>query len=141
MDGLSNTDIDKSLSKIHGFRGSFACNDLPSAKGCGSYVINLDKKGGEGTHWCTLFEELDRIVYVDPFGFPPNKAILKWIYSRGKPYYYNTTDIQALNSSKCGKYAIFLIKQHSKGNSIESIIDHLHGEGIRKSELEVKKKY
>ena len=44
------------------FNGDFSRNDLPRIKD-GAYVINLDERIGQGTHWISLVIDRTTAVY------------------------------------------------------------------------------
>ena len=65
----------------------------------GPQIVNLDRVGGEGTHWCAYW----RNTYFDPLGCPPPPAI-----ERLHPD-YNEIQIQNVHEAHCGQYAIIFL--------------------------------
>ena len=49
------------------FNGVFPRDNLPRIKG-EACIINLDDKKGEVTHWVSLFNDRNNVVYLDSFG-------------------------------------------------------------------------
>ena len=86
---LRNFEIQKYYQNEPKFNGVFSRTNLPKIKD-GAYVINLDEYKSIGTHWITLYENANIIVYFDSFGvehipkeikkFIENKNIIKNIY-------------------------------------------------------------
>lgn len=78
----------------------------------GNYIINLasSNDGTGGTHWCAVRLDKDQALYFDPFGIPPPKKVLKWLFrwvrSNHKKIIINRTEIQNLKSNWCGQYCI-----------------------------------
>lgn len=141
-DETSDTDLNSRLKKIKYYRGAFLSDQIPDSKGNQNYyVVNMDSGKGHGTHWLGLLEFPDRIIYFDPYGFLPNQNVLKWIKSRNKPYFYNKTDVQGMNSTACGKIVKFFIQNVANGNNPNKIISHLAGEGFRAVDKEVERKF
>ena len=141
-DETSDIDLNTHLKGVKNYRGAYLSDKIPNSPGdTNFYVVNMDSGKVSGTHWLSILEFPDKIYYFDPFGFPPNRNVLKWIKSRNKPYLYNSTDVQPINSTACGKYVKFLIANVAKGNDINSVISHLAKEGFQKSNKEVEQKF
>ena len=102
-------EIDEILKKFRiKYNGIYSKNELPNKLLDGFYIINLQSsKDGHGTHWTSLYKINDGLsYYFDAFGFPaPQEVIDKLHY-----YDYNHKDIQNIDSSSCGYYAIGFIK-------------------------------
>lgn len=141
---LSNDDIDKLLStKSSGkplkyYAGCFMKHQLEdmSPENDKIYIINLDEKGGSGTHW-VLVSNLTKcnkrqIVYFNSFGLPPPDVILRFMKrakdstGKKKEVLYNTCQIQDIESVNCGYYCVWVVKQLCRGNSMADILGRFH---------------
>ena len=56
------------------FNDIFLRNNFPKIKD-GAYVINLDNKNSKGTHWVSLFIDINLPVYFDYFGIEANQLL------------------------------------------------------------------
>ena len=133
---MSNFDIQKRLSNLKNFLG---CSEVaPKFLGCFpvltfvktkrqppySVVLNLDTPTGDGTHWVGLYvqstNDKSRAYYFDSYGFPPPDALVKYL----KPIkcYYQTFQIQADHSAKCGYYSCDFLECLEGGASYEDFI-------------------
>ena len=95
----SDEDLYK-LARIFGIRNlrvCYASETDPHYKG--PQIVNLDRVGGNGTHWCAYFHN----TYFDPLGCPPPPAIEKL-----KPD-YNEIQVQDVRESHCGSYCILYL--------------------------------
>lgn len=81
-------------------------DEMNELKDDGFYIINLDNKHGNGTHWTSLYFHPLHSYYFDSYGFVPPLEVEEKI----KPYKYNDADIQDFNSEACGYYALAFIK-------------------------------
>lgn len=112
--------------------------DFESIKSSGKTTIgviyNLDKLGSPGSHWVSMFIDLDNgeINFCDSQGDPPvgningliNKFI-KWYESTTKKkavYKYNTKHYQK-DKSECGVYSCNFIIRRLSGESFDQIIN------------------
>jgi hypothetical protein len=141
---LSNEDIDRLLSNklnskplIH-YAGCYMkhqLDDMNPEEGK-IYIINLDEKGGSGTHW-VLVSNINKcspkqIVYFNSFGLPPPDVVLRFMKrakdknGRKKDVLYNTVQIQDLESVNCGYYVVYVTRQLCRGNSMADIIGRFH---------------
>jgi hypothetical protein len=104
---LSDLDITNILTKHKiPFNGVFSKNLLPKDLKYGWYIINMQSSNQgdrEGTHWVSF--KYDTICeYIDSFGFIYPIEILQ--RTKGKTIIYNKQQIQDINSSSCGWFAI-----------------------------------
>ena len=78
--------------------GIYSKNNLPLELKRGFYIINLDDKNGEGTHWTTFYYNYpDYSIYYDSYGFIAPEMVQNKI----KPYIFNDKEIHSINSSSC----------------------------------------
>ena len=109
--------------------GVFSKDKIPRVPRDGFYIINLqDDKDGNGihlpgTHWVSFYIERSHAVYFDPFGSAPPIQVQNFL-KPFIPYEYNTKEIQNINSSVCGSYAIGFMKYMSSHRSKDPNIDY-----------------
>ena len=73
-------------------------------------IINLDKKGGNGSHWTCLIIKKRKACYVDSFGAMPHKNVIKFCMKHGLGLFYSAYICQSLDSKSCGFYCMKAIK-------------------------------
>jgi predicted nucleic acid-binding Zn-ribbon protein len=129
---IMENDVPKRASKH--FRGVFSFDELDKVtdlplKEPSSFVINLDKSTGPGTHWVALYIDprpgTRSIEYVDSFGDPPpkrvNDAITKMVKREFShlpgllQFKTNGVKLQSVTSPNCGFFAIDFIRKRSNG--------------------------
>lgn len=113
MNTLSNQEINDLVKKkrLHGFHGCFMSDSIPGDLKQGSYIINIDKTGGEGTHWTSLcIGRGGNCFYFDSFGQPAPQILDNQI----TPYSFNNRQLQDYKSSSCGFYCLAFIQYMSR---------------------------
>lgn len=121
MNELSNfelMDLIKHNKLNHYFDGVYSKDQLPELKPTKFYIINLqDSDVGGGTHWCSFYYSKLQSIYFDSYGFPPPKEVESKIGN----YIYNDGQLQDMDASSCGYYALSFIKfLHDKTNKEEA---------------------
>jgi hypothetical protein len=81
-----------------------------------SIVINLDNSTGTGSHWTALYRDKYKINYFDSFGMPAPQELID-MYSKIK-IVHNTHQFQPMRNTNCGAYAVYFIREMSKGTSV-----------------------
>ena len=133
---LSNVDIDRMfMSKyfnkpLKTYGGIYMHDELldKTPEHGKFYVINLDKKNGEGTHWVLVFNVFNNVVYFDSFACHPSDIITGFMKrakgSKGKKktIFYNTVQIQNPESVNCGFFVVFVAKELLKRKSIVNVL-------------------
>ena len=122
---LSNFEIIDAAKRlsIPKFRGVFLRDTLPRRplkKECG--ILNLDDSGGNGTHWVAWYKNGEDKYYFDSFGIQPPKELVNYLKS---DIYYNTEQIQQRDQVFCGHLCLYVLKQMSRGEDLQSIINEL----------------
>ena len=150
---LSSGEIEKILPNkvLKKFKGIYMSDEIPKREN-GFYIFNLDNSKGDysqddntsiGNHWVALFIEDDKAFYLDPFGESPLESIIKWLKRRRPnfPIWYNTTQIQDLNSQNCGWYVIDFLTDMANGVSFYDAIHKYEVNNTKKNEKLIEKKY
>jgi hypothetical protein len=117
---LSNFDIEATAADIPYFRGVFMRDNLPNKindKECG--IVNLDSTDGNGTHWVAYYKHNNNRIYFDSFGLDAPIELQKYL---GKPYIYQTFQLQNAKDSICGHLCLFVLSELCSDNSFNSII-------------------
>jgi glycerophosphoryl diester phosphodiesterase len=102
------------------FRGVFMRNSLPQKienKECG--IVNLDSINGPGTHWVAYYRNGNSRIYFDSFGLDAPKELQKYL---GKPYKYQTFQLQDATDSICGHLCLHVLSELCNGNTFKNII-------------------
>ena len=123
MKPLTNSEIDKIMTKYDNYRGTFSKDMLPKTmKKNEATVVNLiDYFAGDGTHWVCIYndEKLDKAEYFDSFGLVPPNKVIKYMETTNKNIIYNDSQIQNMNSILCGYYCIYYISNsETKGKQL-----------------------
>lgn len=94
------------------------------------FVINLSKREHMGSHWVALYIKRSkkrgerRGYFLCSYGFLPKSWYLTDFIKRiCRHVTYNTTQLQQLQSSVCGKYAACFIIHMIKGYPFKDFID------------------
>ena len=105
---LKNIQITNYFNYKPKLNGAFSRNNLPRIKD-GVYIINLDDKKSNITHWVSLFTDRSAPVYLDSFGI---EYIPQEISNniKHKSITHNTFRIQGNKSIMSGFYCITLIE-------------------------------
>lgn len=105
----SDADLLK-MAKMLGIRGLRICYASETNKRYkGPQIVNLDKVGGRGTHWCVYYDG----DYFDPLGCPPPPAI------EAMNPDYNEIQIQPVDQAHCGQWCLCFISAKQKNKLAE----------------------
>jgi hypothetical protein len=76
----------------------------------GNYIINLADERENGTHWVCFIIRNNQCMYYDSFGITYPNDVKKFIKQNPNiQLYYNTDQVQHLDSSTCGFYCLAFI--------------------------------
>ena len=108
------------------YRGFVMRNDPKPPLQEGYYVVNLDSKDNQGTHWCLFIKTPsdEPNLYFDSFGLNPPVEILDWAKSEGEDVMYSTSHIQQEKSHSCGWFVTLLMKYlttHKKKSATDNL--------------------
>src|SRR3989441_12527301 len=129
IEPLSNFQIiDKCKKfKIRNFKGVFMRNELPNDKisynEC--FILNLDDKDGNGTHWMCIFIKNGVCYYFDSFGLPHPIEVNEYFRKFNKRY-YNSFEIQKGNQVICGHFCIYMLIKLNRNIEFYEILDELY---------------
>ncbi len=126
---LSNYQIIDYFKDNPRFGGVFSKDEI-FEKGKGGqklfYILNLDNKNSEGSHWVLLSMLNDNTsVYFDSYGVTPPEKV-KDFMKRFRPYsVFNNSILQSLGTESCGYYSIFMVEKLLKGHKFIDVLDQL----------------
>ena len=116
---LNDLDITK-IGKI--LLGSKYLGTFPQDKAKfkpGYFIINVDKSGFPGSHWCSLFVDSKKNMYMYDSFARPSKKLLPYLYDMAKKKDYKLINVngksdQHKNSFICGPLSIAWLKAVEK---------------------------
>ena len=98
-------------------------------------VFNLDKHDMDGSHWVSMFVNLnkDRVYYFDSYGEPPpkevdilaNRLIDQGNKNNQKIKYIKNNKRFQFKNSECGVYCMYFITQLLKGKTFNSFKNNI----------------
>ena len=99
-------------------------------------IINVDRAEGAGTHWVAVHSgpKQKRTVYFDPFGMPPDPAVLRWIKTGQSTVIGTTTQLQDLDASSCGYWCLYFLSQLKAGVEVEEILAQFNADDQKANE-------
>ena len=107
---------------IEAFTLRMSCQILRIIFDLWSLVANTHPMDLPGTHW-VCFKSGSPFIYFDPYGISPPTDIMEVI---PKKLYYNTSQIQDLDSTACGWFCIALIlSDKNKKKPTKMLMDFL----------------
>ena len=114
---LSNFEIIDAVKalKIKIFRGVYCRNELPSkpkVNECGK--IDLDSSDNKGSHWVCYFKKGKTKIYCDSYGLISPQEVVNYLK---QPIYYQSEQIQPLNTTCCGHICLYILNELSKDKS------------------------
>ena len=144
---LSNVDIDSYYKNNPRYGGCFSKDDIIHAnpKSNKFYVLNLDSRDGQGSHWVCLYNcDKKYVYYFDSFGVAPAEQVVSFCRKTGtvlapKIPLRNIADIQTLNSSACGYYCIYCLDHLLKGESFLDVVNRFDSVNQRNNERLMKR--
>jgi hypothetical protein len=99
------------------FRGTFAADELKKINLNCTYIVNLDTRRTNGSHWILLSRNHEgNILYFCTSGTPPFELNLLNLLEPYPIIYFSPDNIQSLASSSCGLYCVliaYFISRHA----------------------------
>lgn len=115
------------------FLGVFTADRLPALpeiqprRPCG-LIVNSDPANRPGTHWLAIYYGADgQDEFFDSYGESPSTYNRSWPEHMNPGYRYSTKKLQGDDTSVCGHYCVFYLKQKVAGRSLTSIVDYFPG--------------
>jgi hypothetical protein len=125
MKEMSDLQIEKQFKGENRFGGVYNKDDLNVLDNNKCYIFNMDKKSGSGTHWiCISNISPNYVYYFDSYGEPSPDHLVELMHHTHKNIIYNTKQLQNLQSSSCGEWCVFFLKQILKGKKPQEILNY-----------------
>ena len=121
---MNSKEIAEALDGEPGFAGVFARDQLPErTERPAGLVINHDVSSRPGSHWvCYFISEAGESEYFDPLGdHVPENEIMEFIKRNSDGWrktVRNNIAFQAEESSRCGDFCIFYLRNRLNGASV-----------------------
>jgi hypothetical protein len=118
------------------FRGTFAADELKKLELNSHYIVNLDTRQDNGSHWILLTRsEQGKVYYFCTSGIPPFELNLVSLLEKYPIIYYSPENIQSIKRQSCGAYCILVSYLMSRGFNLREAIniftdDHIFNEVI-----------
>ena len=96
---------------------------------CG--IVNLNTSNQAGSRWVCYYRNKTSRIYFDSYGKITPVEIQRYLktgseFDRGKEVIKGNTDIvQAVNTSVCGHFCLFVLKSLANGEQLETILNHM----------------
>ena len=92
------------------------------------YIVNTDPHTRPGRHWIVLWTDEDGVCQVmDSYGLPlaahDTPHLQTWLRKHWTIVEANTQSLQAVNSAKCGHYALRFLVDRSQGKTMSQFLE------------------
>ena len=93
----------------------------------GLYVMNTDRKGGRGEHWCVAFiyqgDDCRIAEFFDPYGLGLYAYNFQHLFASSSDYVVQSIKtVQGLFSKACGHHCLFYSFHRCRGFSLSDIL-------------------
>lgn len=106
------------------------------------FVANLDPSYKEGSHWiCFIRLENTECEIFDSLGVKINTILPYIAFNQRFTFIYNTTPVQSLNSTLCGKFVITFLIERMLNQTMEfnDLLEDIFSSNLSVNDLKVKK--
>ena len=106
----------------------------------GNYILNLQNHNQSGSHWTAFIKKGNKIYYCDSFGMPMPQEELNLFTDEKDIIYFNTTQIQDIESKCCGYFAIefLLYFKINKGFNLNKFLNLFSLKKLKQNDAIVK---
>ena len=100
-----------------------AKDEINKLKKNGNYVVNLENKNQDGSHWTALIMAAKNCVYFDSYGMPPPEKLYQFLEKKYKKVYFSKMEIQDMDSTFCGYFCLAFLKfvETRRGSLIQKL--------------------
>lgn len=111
MKELSSIDITNIFNGKPLFGGVINKDDLKHL-GRKVYIVNLDTRSGNGSHW-TMISNINphSVDYFDSFGIDMPEHLLSLAEKTGKQIHQNHSQYQMIKSNSCGEFCVYVANE------------------------------
>ena len=101
------------------YKGTFPQNKTPFTNSEKYFIINVDHQGSSGSHWCSLFVDSKKNMYMYDSFARPSKKLLPYLYDTAKKKDYKLIDVnkktdQCQKTNICGPISLSFLKAVEK---------------------------
>jgi hypothetical protein len=143
---LTDSDLKILSNKLNIKLNQVAMKDEISKLQNGNYILNLQNHNQSGSHWTAFIKNRKKIYYCDSFGIIMPQEELDLFKDEKDLIYYNTTQIQDINSQCCGYFALgfLLYSKNNKGLNLNNFLEMFNTKNLKQNDIIIKnyiKKY
>ena len=113
------------------FLGVFAADELPLLQDVprpSGLIVNSDPSHKPGTHWMAIYYGKDgQDEFFDSYGKSPTSYVRAWQNHLNPGYEYSSKILQGDDTTVCGHYCVFYLKQKSLGRTLKEVTDRFPG--------------
>ena len=129
--GLDSRQLTWLMGSDDSFLGVFAADQLPfldSIVRPSGLIVNSDPISKPGTHWLAMYYGADgHDEFFDSYGQSPSSYQKAWIDHLNPGFQYSRKRLQSDDTSVCGHYCVYYLKQKRKGSTLDTIVKPFTG--------------
>jgi hypothetical protein len=99
-----------------------------------SLIVNLQNSDQPGSHWVAVVVAPTCCYYFDPFGIAPPTVLSRWMKAYKNLVKMNDSQLQHIESHRCGLYCYYFIKEMALGRPIYDVLYRLSQEPSNQNE-------
>lgn len=111
------------------FAGVFASDALPSSPSKAhprGYIVNVDRREEQGSHWLGVWTEDETCEIMDSFGMDVTRYDIPWFEKWTRDHFWAVREsrktLQAIDSQSCGMYALAFLIVRATGISMDGFL-------------------
>ena len=118
LSDLEVTKIGKILLKSK-YKGTYPQDKTPFTNSSKYFIINVDRQNYSGSHWCAIFQDSKKNMYMYDSFARPSRKLLPYLYKNAKEKDYKLIDVngksdQHKNSNICGPISLSWLSSVNK---------------------------
>lgn len=125
-EGLTDRQLKWLMGRDARFLGVFSSDQLPPLQDVrrpSGLIVNSDPAHKPGTHWLAIHYGKDgKDEFFDSYGKSPTSYVKSWEEHLNPRYRYNRRILQGDETTVCGHYCVFYLKQKNLGRTMESVV-------------------
>ena len=131
-DQMYEKELNEKLRKIKNYQGSFAIdelNEISLSKLPSFFVINMDRRISNGSHWIAIAVYMNNVYVCDPLGgiIPDNvqpQPLIDFLDTILTTRKLNMTcQLQPSYSDLCGHYCVLFVKEMDQNNCFKCFLN------------------
>ena len=95
-----------------------------------AYIVNVDTRDKQSSHWLSIFVEKDRCEVFDSYGLPLHwyklSPLVTWVFKHYQDVSSNVGQLQVTDSNTCGHYALFFLVTRVEENRWRALFNLLN---------------